>query len=95
MRARCRRCGTTIGSPSAVGCVTTVVPAALITGVAIGCLIPISRWFVLAAVPLWILMTWLFWEGPRYLVMLRNRFTSCPQCQARDWERPEYSGFGL
>jgi phosphatidylglycerophosphate synthase len=95
MIATCRSCGTRVGRPSAVGCVTTGLPAAVITGITIGFLVPISQWFLLSAIPLWIVTTSLLWEGPQYLAMFQNRSRPCPQCKARDWERPEYSGFGL
>jgi hypothetical protein len=95
MVATCNSCGKVVGTPVAVGCVTTGLPASVLTGVLYGFLIRVSPWFMLSAVPFWALLAWLFWEGPRWLAATRNRFRTCPQCGRRDWSSPRYSGFGL
>lgn len=95
MVTTCNRCGNVVGEPVAVGFVTTGLPAAAVAGLACGFAARFSSWFFLLSVPLWILVTWLFWEGPRWLVALRNRFRNCPQCGKRDWSSPRYGGFGL
>jgi hypothetical protein len=95
MISTCGRCGTTVGTPEAVGFVTTGLPASFITGLACALLDQWSRWLLLLSLPLWLLIFWLFWEGPRWWVILRNRFRFCPRCGGRDWSRPHYGGFGL
>jgi hypothetical protein len=52
MRTTCNRCGKTVGSPVAVGWVTTAFPAAAVTGLLCGLLLPVSSWFLLAVLPL-------------------------------------------
>ena len=96
MTSTCQNCGYRIvGGPTAVGCITTGGPAAVVTGVIGGILFQEIVWFALAALPMWFGLTWLFWEAPRMLMALRNRFRRCPHCGDRAWGQPEYSGFGL
>ena len=96
MMTTCNNCGTKVGKPSTVGFVSTAFPAAVLAGfVCCGLMIRISGWYILAAVPLWLGLTWLLWEGPRWLAWIRNQFRRCPQCGSQDWSRPSYGGFGL
>jgi hypothetical protein len=95
MTSTCRQCGTRIGTPVAIGFLTTGLPAAVVAGISCGLLARLSVWFLLAGLPLWIAFTWLFWEGPRWLATLRNRWRRCPGCGAREWSRPKWGGFGL
>ena len=95
MVTTCNRCGKVVGSPVAVGLMTTGLPACLVTGILCGYLTSVSSWFLLLALPLWMVLTWLFWEGPRWLAAFRNRFRNCPQCGQRDWSSPRSGGFGL
>jgi len=96
MIIKCKQCGSRSGEPVAVGGVTTMLPAAVVTGLMGGVLMHwMGNWIYLLLLPLWVLLTWLFWEGPRWLTALRYRRRHCPQCGACQWERPEYSGFGL
>ena len=96
MIIKCKRCGTTCGNPQATGGIFTILPAALITGVACAFLVAeIKGWAFLAAIPLWFILTWVLWEFPRWITFLRYGLRDCPKCGARSWERPEYSGFGL
>lgn len=76
-----------------------MLPAGVVTAVACGWLAhTIGRWNIfvwLAAFPIWIGVSWLFWEGPRWLMAFTNRFRRCPNCGATDWSHPKYNGFGL
>jgi hypothetical protein len=95
MVTRSNRCGARVGAPVAVGGITTFLPAGVVTGLLCAVLIGVRWWFVFAFLPLWVLLSWLFWEGPRWVVAFRNRSRNCPRCGQRDWERPKYGGFGF
>ena len=107
MQSTCRRCGNTVGSSAAVGCVSTAFPAAVLSSALLYVAVRFIKhsigqlvwWLGLAMCLTYfvgtIALTFLFWEGPRWLAMLRNRFRRCPHCGARDWERPRYGGFGV
>jgi hypothetical protein len=99
MMTACRHCGERIGTAAAVGGVTTILPAAVVAAVIAGVIARVLGrlpWWLFAVEPvLWLFLTWVFWEGPRWLTMARNRWRTCPRCGHRDWGRPEYSGFGL
>jgi hypothetical protein len=90
----CNQCGKTVGTPGAVGFVRTGLPAAIVAGLLVGLLARLSSWFMLAALPIWLLFGWLFWEAPRWLAAFCNRFRRCPCCGERNWDRPHYGGFG-
>lgn len=60
----CNQCGKTVGTPGAVGFVRTGLPAAIVAGLLVGLLARLSSWFMLAALPIWLLFGWLFWEAP-------------------------------
>lgn len=97
MRIKCNQCQQEFGEHHAAGGIFTFFPAGVITGLVCGFLghiLPI--WLLLLLViPLWWLFAWGLWELPRWLTSLRHWRRRCPQCGARNWGRPRYSGFGL
>lgn len=96
MRIKCNRCHQQLGEPVALAGIFTWVPAAIITAITcsvIECVI--HGWAFLIAIPLWVFLTWILCELPRWRAMLRYYRHPCPKCGACDWARPQYSGFGL
>ncbi len=85
----------------AIGCLPVQILAGLITFVVAALIVvvldvePGKSWFQLGAGLLWFLTCYLVWEGPRWVTAIRNRFRECPNCGARDWDRPHWGGFGL
>jgi len=104
MMIDCNNCHAKIGTPRGAAGIFTLLPAAAVTGLLLGFLVAWGRrhgygwsgWAAMVvALPLWVLFSWVLYELPRWLTRLRFRFRPCPQCGARDWGRPYYSGFGL
>ena len=96
MRIRCQACGSEFGSHQVAAGVTTMLPAAALTGALAG--VFIRRLPVLVALgtlPSWMLLSWVLWECPRWLTRAWYAFHRCPRCGACEWGRPFYSGFGL
>lgn len=96
MRIECNSCHQQLGKHSAAGGIFTILPAGLITGVLCAILTrSIHGWAFVVAVPLWLFLSWVLWELPRWLTSLRYFRRRCPNCGACDWARPNYSGFSL
>lgn len=84
--------------------ILTILPTAIVTGFVLGVVATWAKeqgvswgvWGVaIVAIPLYLLFSSLFWELPRWLTKLRYSSKPCPHCGARDWGRPQYSGFGI
>ena len=96
MRIECNSCHQQCGEPRATAGIFTILPAALITGVICGLLVrSIHGWVLLVSIPVWLFLSWVLWELPRWITSLRYRRRRCPSCGACDWAFPHYSGFAL
>jgi hypothetical protein len=104
MIIECKKCHKRLGTARAVTGVVTFLCAAILTGILLGMGVPILErlkvhlsWLFLlvGAIFIWLLLSWFVWELPRWLTFLRYGLKRCPECGARDWGRPHYSGFGV
>lgn len=96
MRIECNRCHQQFGEHRATAGLFTILPAVVITSIVCGMLVrSIHGWAFLIAVPLWFVLSWIFWELPRWTTSLRYWRRRCPNCGSCDWASPRYSGFGL
>lgn len=104
MIIECNRCHKKLGTPQAFAGIYTILPAAFITGILFGVVSGLLKHFKIsisvlvmipAAIFIWFFLACFLGELPRWLTFLRYGFSRCPQCGARDWGKPYYSGFGL
>jgi hypothetical protein len=102
MQIECNQCHEWFGKPSASSFMFSFGPAGILTGVFLGLLAGILRlegWGAflfsgLLGFPLWLFLGWVFFELPRWRMILAFRGRRCPKCGACDWGRP-FAGFGL
>ena len=98
MHSQCKQCGTWVGQPEAVGCLTVMIPAGCVCAFVIPVVTAVlehggvigkhSVWRTLLpflSVVLFPVLSILFWHLPVWLEGLNNRFRHCRQCGARDW----------
>ena len=93
MISRCAACGTLRGEAGVPHPLVIFGLASLVTGLAVAFLATLSPWWWLSALPVWLGLVYILYEGPRRLEMLRNRYRTCATCGRSVWSRPHYGGF--
>jgi hypothetical protein len=108
MLIECKSCHEKAGTPQMARALSTLFPAAGVSGLLCALLNDAARDSIfhhrgdviypdglVFAIPFFVLFSWLFWQFPRWRMRSRYRHTPCPRCGACDWAQPRYSGFGV